>query len=920
MTNCLRWRNAIRFLFVTWLGAIAAAAMAQSGGLQGHAYLDANTNGHYDEEEPGFANVMLRGANVAWPFITFEMMSGDDGSFQKGNLEPGLYAVSALVPAGFELTEPMKGGVQYFEVQGGTVGQGDIGIGKPCTRIKTQKMLCLADGSGCFLWTFTLKNLSTFPISHIFFYPPPGVTFQSPNTVVPNYIPVGPPIPVGGSQTFTIKVCGIPPNTDFCVDMSIHAVNLADCCGTAACFTTPDCDCLQFTEESVVCNPDGSYTYNYCVQNLSPYAIKYILFAPDAGDVQMVPNAVVLPTPIGYGGTYCGSFTLPPGPGGRPYCFWIAMADRNFMMCCNKKHCIDLPNCGGCFDAPGVCSGEHPRYGDQSFNGFNSTVAVVTSDDLFGGSSSVVHILNLGGYQCNPPALGFNWSGQTPYVYEGPGNAWSKSKLGSVFGLTLDPQGNIYVAASSSFSNDTAGTVGTLGSGTRGGCIYKIPINTGIPQLFTSNALPNTQLSDGTYPALGNITFDYDHNQFFVTDMEDGKIYRVDMAGNWSAGQAFDPMTPDDGQPGFAPLGERLWGIQYHAGRVYYGVWLEDTGPGRQNPTLDNTIRSVAIDNTGAFVPSSDQLEVTMPAFANIYSNPVSDISFSPEGRMGVAEHGMMSDSGPWPHQARALEFRCENGQWKLWTGPDWNNYNGQDVFRIRTSSAGGIDYDYDPQCPGQQPQKGRRIWWTADCQQGSPGGGCDVYGIVGFPIDGGSSNDALYMDLNNDLTNQDKTLIGDVEIPCPHPGFNLGPNRFQIITGALEHGDLDSLMSGDNLCMMIHSDLDALTATAEFQTTGVPADLHLLGYRHEGHPNRGGLMQNIAWYDFTAARWKVRDTRMAKPTVEVIQMEEASVAKRYVGPNGLVRVRVSVFQINDDDPTGDGWSILVDQANWYGE
>ena len=48
MTNCLRWRNAIRFLFVTWLGAIAAAAMAQSGGLQGHAYLDANTNGHYD--------------------------------------------------------------------------------------------------------------------------------------------------------------------------------------------------------------------------------------------------------------------------------------------------------------------------------------------------------------------------------------------------------------------------------------------------------------------------------------------------------------------------------------------------------------------------------------------------------------------------------------------------------------------------------------------------------------------------------------------------------------------------------------------------------------------------------------------------------------------------------------------------------
>lgn len=896
---------------------VAALASAQGGGFAGRVYDDWNGNGHHDQGEPGRADQVMRVTNVAFPGMTFEVVSREDGAFGKGNLEAGRYAIHPGVAIDMELTEPSLGGFVFVNVQPGAVANaGEIGIGEKCAKIKTDKLLCLTDGTGCFMWTFTIKNLSAFPIVHIFFQPTGGVSIQSNLTNLPNYIPVNPPIPPGGERTFTVKLCGVLPNTDICIPMSVHSYNLAECCATSACFRTPPCDCMQFLEEAVTCNADGSFTYTYCVQNLTPYLVKYILFAPANGDVQMTPNFVDVGTPIGYGGVYCGQFTLPATSGGRPYYFYIGFADRFFQMCCSIQQCIALPECGGCVELPGICAAGKPNYQDPTYGGFTGTIAAVTTDDIWGAASNVLHIMNLSGYQCNPPPLGFQWSTQTPYKWNGPGNAWNKSELGSIFGLTIDPQGNIYVAYSSSYSNDSVGTVGVLGSGVRQGCVYKIPNGTGIPTLFTATSLPNSTSGPLTeFAGLGNITYDYDNNQFFVTNMDDGKIYRLDLAGNYVATQAFDPLTPDNGAAGFAPLGERLWGVEYHRGRVYYSVWAEDGG--RPSTTMDNSIRSVAISNTGAFIAGTDRLEVVMPPIQNSYSEPVSDISFSPEGYMGIAERTMWGDSNNGAHSSRGLEFRCRNGKWVLYTGPDSNAYVGQDVFRMRTSSAGGMDYDYSQLCSNQLPTLGRRIWWTADCQQSAPGGGCDVYGLTGLRINGSGLNENIYYDMNNDVTVQDKMLLGDVEIPCSSDGFVGRPAGFEVTKGSIFSGGLDEILHSDDVSLQVLNDDATFVTQIVFYSMGVPDGLDELRFKFEGHTGRPGLYQAVAWFNYLSGQWLTLDSRMAPTSDVTIEVTVASNLARFIGPDGEVKARTTWAPYNDEDPTQDGWLSSVDCACW---
>jgi hypothetical protein len=59
-------------------------------------------------------------------------------------------------------------------------------------------------------------------------------------------------------------------------------------------------------------------------------------------------------------------------------------------------------------------------------------------------------------------------------------------------------------------------------------------------------------------------------------------------------GPANDPGEPNGV---FIPLGERVWAVQSHAGRLYYSVWNEDTG--RKNANESNEIWSVGyVDET----------------------------------------------------------------------------------------------------------------------------------------------------------------------------------------------------------------------------------------------------------------------------------------------------------------------------------
>ena len=248
-------------------------------------------------------------------------------------------------------------------------------------------------------------------------------------------------------------------------------------------------------------------------------------------------------------------------------------------------------------------------------------------------------------------------------------SSWTRDKLGDIFGLTLDDSGNIYVAATTAYGSDIYPTGGNAMD------IYKIDGGTGAITLFKT--LPQ---SPATFPGagLGNIAYDCAHKNFYVSNLDDGLIYRLDLSGNtlstWDHGLHLPTANPpsaailDTPTTAFTPLGRRVWGLQEHNNRLYYAVWWEDLG--RPDPVHANEVWSIALSSSGDFVLGTDQLEISLPVdvfqdrTVSNYSNPVSDISFGPTGTMLLGERTMHDDTTPNAHESRALEYMLSGIVW----------------------------------------------------------------------------------------------------------------------------------------------------------------------------------------------------------------------------------------------------------------
>lgn len=791
-----------RFVFLLLCLFATLLAQAQVGNMRGKVYEDLNQNGHQDVGEPGIPGLSMLQTSLAG---TRMATTNDAGVYSFPDTAPGHYFVSMPISSRYE---PSTAGgsltqeVNYVGDDGtGDPGGPDFPVLEKCLEFKDEKILCNLQPPGTYQYTFTVTNVASFPISHLYFLNGAPVVFQSNLTGSPNYIPVNPPLPPGQSQTFTVTVSGLQPG-QFCFEMSAHDKTLAKCCFARHCVDFPRCDCLQFLEESVTCDPAGNYQWCFTVQNLTQQVVHFITIAPPLGvTISPVVIPVNAPNGIPYGGTYSGCVTISGALPNSQICFEFGLHDRYFKACCAVTKCIQIPQCG-CDLTPGECCALKPHYNDSAWGPFTGTVAAVTCG-AYNPGDPVLALQNLDNYQCNPPAtLGVHWP-TVPLGYHGPQDSWNLGHLGTIFGLTIDNRGNIYVAASSCYGFDS------FPNG--GGTVYVIANGTGAVSTFVNN-LPNTLDTTFGTPGLGNITFDCDHDQFFVTNHDDGKIYRLKRTGNplvgtWGASDVYDPFTADNGAAGFAPLGERLWGIQWHNNRVYFSRWVENMGTDA-NPTADNEVWSVALDGAGDIMPASLRLEVTVPPLAGQnYSHPVSDISFSPEGKMMLCERSMSNATGPYAHQSRALEYDC---------GPDgkWANTGGPNQFVIGAigingpSCAGGVDYDYSAVNCG--PGTGRRVWFTADYAGYFPGGGV-AYGIQGTPIAGGTYLQSIIQDVTG-VADGGKTQIGDIEIHCP-----IQP----IIAGRVHLGDWSTTPAGKTMDIEIR----AAGTSAVVQTAQVTLD-----------------------------------------------------------------------------------------------
>jgi hypothetical protein len=347
---------------------------------------------------------------------------------------------------------------------------------------------------------------------------------------------------------------------------------------------------------------------------------------------------------------------------------------------------------------------------------------------------------------------------------------WTARNLGNVFGVCLDRavNPNIYVAAANySVMNQAVNQSVAFGPG-GSGAVYRLDGTTG--QICLIAQLPNTG------PGLGDAAHGIRGNVLYVSNFEDGRIYRVPLPVA-CPGQPFRPTlppnpqlvwdhgvaalsapVPDDGTDGLTNLRRRVWGLTVNEAesRLYYGTWLEDFS--NPNGATNNQIWSVGLDATGQFVAGSAILEATTPAltvFGNpvTYSAPIADLTFGPTGNLFLAERSVIN-----VHYSRALELTGATGawsfqpqnKWRIGRYPNPSTPDGQ-------NTTGGIGVD----CDGN-------VWAVADAIIFNPGAGNFVYGLHRVNTGGNSADstptvNGYMIDSDNNTAGADKTFLGSL-------------------------------------------------------------------------------------------------------------------------------------------------------------
>ncbi|NNE26436.1 MAG: hypothetical protein HKN09_06300, partial [Saprospiraceae bacterium] len=339
---------------------------------------------------------------------------------------------------------------------------------------------------------------------------------------------------------------------------------------------------------------------------------------------------------------------------------------------------------------------------------------------------------------------------------------WEVDDLqGEVFSFDVDKTRNVYTAVTMLYDLVPGFDVVPY--------VNKIDAFSG--QAYILNVLPGDS-------GAGGVEYDTICEQIYISNLSDGMIYRMDP-NNGVILSTFDPLSPDNGADGIAPLGERVLALGWNhvEQRLYYSVWASDF-----NKTgIRNSIRSIAIDPISCdFDVITDRLEYNLPWTSEYgdplnpedYSMPVGDIEFSTDGAtMLLSETGF--DSGvprSQPHESRLMRYLGSTGSWVLQsTPPSGNTYLEYELGEVSAglNSRGGVDFANsgftNAACSNDLDQF---VVATADALRGADCNtlGC-IYGLQYLPVTGGNPPNSVLLDIARDVGSQQKGVFGDVDI-----------------------------------------------------------------------------------------------------------------------------------------------------------
>jgi hypothetical protein len=357
---------------------------------------------------------------------------------------------------------------------------------------------------------------------------------------------------------------------------------------------------------------------------------------------------------------------------------------------------------------------------------------------------------------------------------------WYIDSIGQVFGIAIDDSANIYLAGSDVYliQNNQPPGIST-------GNIYMSR-----PPLFRAERIVTIPNAGDPFNGIGNIAFNRVHNTLFASNLEDGKIYRINPFTRTIL-DSYDPWTADaGGVNGIADQNEQVWGlgINYEAGGVVKIYFARIGNAGRQ-------MYSVQLSASGGFPASgSEVIEINNLPGDEIR---ITDIAFSNNGRkMLWAERGGINkvdfiNGAPFPpivdgsHSNIVAEYLKPAAVWnfakeyKVGSNVKAEFGDGNDpvipnTIQFGQNSSGGVDYGFE-QKSASNPLTGvdSMIWasgnWLHKGSRYEPGQPDDslYYGIQGISSTtiGNVRTDIVIDFDNNGTTFPDKGLVGDVEM-----------------------------------------------------------------------------------------------------------------------------------------------------------
>lgn len=203
--------------------------------------------------------------------------------------------------------------------------------------VKTNEISCKSDGSGGYLYTFTVTNNTGHVVTDILLTPPANsnLTLSPPQL---SLLPAG--LAIGASLTLQVTVNGGQPEQPACFYVTLMTKD-GECCTTRVCPVLPEC-CAVIKEESIECNNDGTFTHTLSIVNTGVNTIEHIYLYPPPG-VTMTPNYFAVS--LKAGDTFTTKVTIKGAKPGDKLCFGISLHTANMENCCQGEQCIVLPAC-----------------------------------------------------------------------------------------------------------------------------------------------------------------------------------------------------------------------------------------------------------------------------------------------------------------------------------------------------------------------------------------------------------------------------------------------------------------------------------------------------------------------------------------------------------------------------------------------